>query len=287
MTRHHDIHGGSDSVQFEPDVWRAQLELDVRHRAGKSVVAGSSQRGPLTIQKPFYPENDVCHLYLLHPPAGVVGGDRLALKVNVADEGSVLLTTPGATKFYRTNGRQAEQHQHFSIEDGASLEWLPQETIYFPDADARLETVVHLAKEASFIGWEIHCLGLPANGKDFASGKARIGLTVIKEGKPFLIESLKISEEKHQRDDAFLRGRPVVGSLIATGADQQLCDSLREQLPEGSNGEWGATLLDDVLIVRYLGTDTCEVRKLFIRAWEIIRPQILGRKAALPRIWAT
>ena len=112
-------------------------------KEGKSVVAKSSQNGPLTLQNPFYPEDDgICHIYLLHPPGGVVGGDVLDLNVSLAQQGSLLLTTPGATKFYRSAGPRALQNQNFIVGANTSLEWLPQETIYFPNANAGLTTTI-------------------------------------------------------------------------------------------------------------------------------------------------
>lgn len=267
--------------------WQAKLELEISCRVDKSVVSHSKQKGPLTIQSAFYPEGDVCHLYLLHPPAGIVGGDRLQLNITSKDKGAVLITTPGATKFYRSDGALAEQHQDFTILDGSSLEWLPQETIYFPSANAKLSTTIHLEGTANYIGWEIHCLGLPANKKDFGDGRAQLEFSLFRDNQPLLIESMKISEAKKQYQTAFLQNQPIVGSLVATGADEKLVDVLREKVSSSENGIWGVTLLDDILVLRYLGRSTNEARELFIEAWKLIRPHTLGRDVTEPRIWAT
>ena len=267
--------------------WRAQLDLEITHRGEKSVVSHSRQKGPLTIQNPFYPENEVCHLYLLHPPAGIVGGDKLQLSIITKDKGAALITTPGATKFYRSNGLLAAQHQEFTVCDGSSLEWLPQETIYFPNADAGLNTRVHLEGSGKYIGWEIHCLGLPANKKDFADGKAQMSFCLFRDKVPILLESIDISAEKKRYQAAFLQDKQVFGSLVATGGDEILIDLLRKQLSTYKHGIWGVTLLDDILVLRYLGKSTNEARELFTKAWEVIRPKTLGRGAARPRIWAT
>ena len=180
--------------------------------------AGPGQNGPLTIQSPFYPENGVCHLYLLHPPAGIVGGDRLKLTVSAEENSSVLLTTPGATKFYRDEWEAGSPGAvFFPSRTGLHLNGLPQETIYFPDANAQLSTTIRLEGSAQYLGWEINCLGLPANQKDFGSGRARIRLYVIRGGGFVLIESLYISNEKMPFQAAFLQNQPVFGTFIATG----------------------------------------------------------------------
>ena len=85
-----------------PAGWVARLALRFEQRAGRTVLAHRSHEGPLAVQKPFYPEGDVCHVYLLHPPGGVVGGDRLTIEIEVASDAHAVITTPAAGKFYRS-----------------------------------------------------------------------------------------------------------------------------------------------------------------------------------------
>lgn len=281
------INRGGPIIKAADEGWLASLDLQIQQRGGKSIVGKSRQKGPLTIQSPFYPENGVCHLYLLHPPAGIVGGDRLKLTVSAEEGCSALATTPGATKFYKTNGKPARQHQVFSVADGASFEWLPQETIYFPDTHARLTTTVHLEGDANFLGWEVNCLGLPANQEDFGLGKARIKLSVFRGGGPVLIESLDISNDKSQYQAALLQNQPVFGTFIATGGTAEMLDILRSRMPRNEATLLAATLVEEVLVIRYLGSSTIQARKLFSLSWKVLRPLILGKEAVAPRIWAT
>ncbi len=270
------------------DSWHGCLNLHIVNKNGKSVVEKSSQNGPLTIQNPFYPESDgVCHIYLLHPPGGVVGGDVLDLKVRVDHAGAALLTTPGATKFYRSAGPRATQNQNFIVTDGTSLEWLPQETIYFPNANAGLNTTIHLEGNGQYLGWDIHCLGLPVNGEDFDHGCAHVGFSVYRDNTPILREKVIVDRTKANYQAAFLRGNPVFATLTATGGNQHLIDELRENIAPAVRGCWAASLIDDIVVVRYIGGSTSEVRRIFIDCWRRIRPQTLKKEAVLPRIWAT
>jgi urease accessory protein len=109
-----------------PAGWQARLELGLAQWAGRTVLAHKRHFGPLTVQRPFYPEGGPCHIYLLHPPGGVVGGDRLEIAVEVGEGAHALITTPGATKFYRSAGPRAHQIQHLSVAGGGVLEWFPQ-----------------------------------------------------------------------------------------------------------------------------------------------------------------
>src|SRR5262245_22778216 len=117
--------------------WVASLDLEFAARGARTILARRASVGPLVVQRPFYPEGDVAHVYLVHPPGGVVGGDQLQLNVLAKQGAHALLTTPAATKFYRSDGRIARQRQDIIV-DAASIEWLPQETIVFPDARASI-----------------------------------------------------------------------------------------------------------------------------------------------------
>ncbi|CAN0465315.1 unnamed protein product, partial [Phaeothamnion confervicola] len=146
--------------------WRAELDLEFALRGARTRLTAQRHCGPLLVQRPFHPEaGDVCHAYLIHPPAGIVGGDELHLSVQVHSHAQVLLTTPAATRFYRSSALVSQLKQQFVVADHASLEWLPQENLLFDSARARIATSVHLAPHARFIGWEILCLGRPACGE--------------------------------------------------------------------------------------------------------------------------
>ena len=126
--------------------WLAELKLAFENDGRRTIISERLHYGPLIIQKPFYPEGEVCHVYLIHPPGGIVGGDELHLNVNVNKNAHALLTTPAATKFYRGNDFQAKQIQNINVSSGCKMEWLPQETIFFSGCEANTKTIVNLEK---------------------------------------------------------------------------------------------------------------------------------------------
>ena len=127
----------ADSSAPQEEVgWHAELELGFVQREARTVLSHRHHQGPLRVQRPFYPEGGVCHVYIVHPPGGVVGGDRLELRVACGEGTHVLLTTPAAGKFYRSGERPQRQRISFDLH-GSTLEWLPQETIYYPGATVR------------------------------------------------------------------------------------------------------------------------------------------------------
>ncbi len=264
--------------------WQARIELGFAPRPGRTALVHSRRRGPLAVQRPFYPEGDLCHCYLLHPPGGVVGGDRLEIDVSVVAGAGALLTSPGATKFYASAGEQAQQEQYLRIADGASLEWLPQENIYFPGALARVQTRVELVDGVRFIGWDCQCLGRPVIGERFASGQLDLGWQILRDGRPLLLDRLRIDPGRLD-DGAGLRGAPVSATLVATPAGQAELERVRVLIEAEMSA--AVTLLDDLLVLRYLGESTEQCRKLFVQAWAALRPSVIGREPCPPRIWAT
>jgi urease accessory protein len=266
--------------------WQAGLELGFRATSRRTVLAERRRYGPLAVQRPFYPEGGVCHVYLLHPPGGMVGGDSLDIGVTLGEGAHALLTTPGAAKFYRSNGGLARQSQHFAVADGASLEWLPQENIFFPGTRARLETKIELVGDARLAWWEVHCLGRPVIDEAFDSGWLDSALCIERDGQPLVAERLRLDPQTRRRLSS-TAGLPVVGSLLFSHATAAELDACRLLIAHSASDEAAATLLDDILVVRYLGDSTETARRLFTAVWQRLRPALLGHRPAPPRIWAT
>lgn len=269
-----------------PSSWEAQLDLTFTNRPDKTVLSKRKQKGPLAVQRAFYPEDKVCHLYILHPPGGVVGGDQLNINIDIEEQAQALLTTPGATKFYKSQGYFAYQQQSLNLDDEASLEWLPQENIYFPGAKVRMRTQINLAETARLIAWEIHCLGLPANGQKFTEGELRLDFALLRNERPTVLERMKINESRSLSITG-LRGNSVMAMFVATPSDNDMLTLARTVLEDYSTLLLAATLVDDCLLIRYLGNSTAQCRTIFTRLWMALRPMILEREASVPRIWAT
>ncbi len=155
--------------------WGASLTLDFRADAwpdgGRRSVLFDRHRGPLRVLASLYPEGPaVCHNVIVHPPGGIVGGDSLAIEANLSDGAHALITTPGATRFYRSAGEPAIQSVDARVGSGARLEWLPLETIVHTGAQGENRQRFTLAPGAEMIGWDVLALGLPASGEAFTAG---------------------------------------------------------------------------------------------------------------------
>ncbi len=280
-----------------PEGWRAELRLSLGRRHDRTRVLARSHLGPLVIQRPFYPEpGGACHLYLVHPPGGIVGGDRLELSVDVNDAGHGVLTTPAATKLYRSNGATARLTQRFKVSRGAALEWLPQETIAFSGALSRLETHVELEAGASFIGWETLCLGRPACGEGFSAGQLSQRLQIVRDGTLLVSERLLLDGGGPALSERWgLAGHSTIATLVAVPGDSagdigrngvELVEQVRAAVPEDA-GLVGVSWLSGALLCRFLGDGTGPAQTVLRSAWRALRPVLLGCSAVPPRIWAT
>lgn len=274
--------------------WKAHLNLGFKQTISKTVLASRTQSGPLTVQRPFYPEGDICHLYLLHPPGGVVGGDELNIDVVLETSANVLITTPGATKFYRSGstkkqGKLAKQNQILRITDGCCLEWFPQENIFFEHTNSQLLTQVKLEGAAKFMGWEINCYGRPASNEIFEHGKVSTRLELFRNNQPLILDGLTVGENNALSSATSLNNYPCFGTFIATDSTQKMLDQAREVIANTATVDQhiGLTLIDDILVARCLGQYAEQVSTTLKLIWLILRPVINGREACQPRIWST
>ena len=267
--------------------WKARLSLGFSRIDDKTVLSERSHDGPLVVQKSLYPEGSgVCHAIVVHPPGGIAGGDELVLEARAGEGASALLTTPGATKWYRSAGAWARQRIAFEVK--GMLEWLPQETIVFDGALGDTGCEVDLAADAGIIGWDIVCLGRTGSGERFSRGVFRSSMQIRREGKLLWLERARIDGGGRLLDSpAGLGGSPVFGTLFAccSNLNHELVVEMRKIAPETGRG--AVTLLPGILLARYLGDSTEAARRYFIALWRILRPELAGRDAIEPRIWST
>lgn len=270
--------------------WDASLKLIFDSRINKTILARRQHYGPLVIQKILYPEGDnPAHGVIIHPPGGVAGGDNLQLTVQMQIESSALLTTPGATKWYKSAGRQASQQIEMTIDDNGQLEWLPQENIVFDGADVALNTQVNLSETAVFAGWEVVCLGRQASGERWTSGRFRQKLLIKREDRLIWNESALLDPDSRVlRSMAGLHNQVVFGCFVvaAGNAPAEILQSCQD-INIDSSADYGVSALPDIFTARYIGPCAQEAKIYFEKLWHCLRPWYGKRSAVRPRIWAT
>jgi urease accessory protein len=278
-------------LQFRPDLrpaWKAALSLTYRHIGGRTALVRRRHEGPLVVQKPLYPEGQgVCHSVLIHPPGGIAGGDTLSLDLSLGDGAHVLVTTPAATKWYKADGRVARQASRFDVMGAAVLEWLPQESIVFDEADAAIEAAVQLDDGSVYAGWEILCLGRRASGETFRRGAVSQALEIRRAGRLIWNDRIALAGgDRLLTSPVGLNGRHVAGAMVVASPEPlpaDLLEACRAQPSEA--GEGRITTLPKIVSARYLGDSAEHAKNYFESLRCILRPWYAALHAERPRIW--
>ena len=274
--------------------WKAQLTLNYRREGGQT-VAHDRHEGPLRVLRRLYPEGPaICHHVVLHPPGGVVGGDELHLHATLAEGSHALITTPGATRFYRSDGAAALQDVRLRLAVGARLEWLPMEALAYSGCDAHSRVHMTLAPGAEMIGWDVLALGLPAAHQPFEAGNFCQHLELpgcwLERGRLAAADTLLLDSA------AGLGGHRVLG-IAWFAAGQGLPAAQRETLLAAARGALqgdalaataGATSPQSaVVVLRVLAQGVEPVMGLLARVRAAWRQAAWGLAAEPPRIWRT
>ena len=272
--------------------WHAHLSLHYQRQGGRTVLR-HTHKGPLRIFKSLYPESEaICHNVIVHPPGGIVGGDRLDIRITADAGAHGLASTPGATRFYASDGEPGTQQVDIRLAAGARLEWLPLETLAYPGCRAHNHLRMVLEDDAEMIGWDILALGLPAAGQPFTQGQfvQRI------EWPGVWLEQARIDgqDQRLLESPLGLGGRRCLGTLWLASARpmgdarrETLLDAVRAALPSAGGGlDMAATCPDPrLLVVRGLAPLVEPLMAGLQAAWARLRHQAWELPAEPPRIW--
>ena len=273
--------------------WHASLQLDYTLE-GTRTVARHAHNGPLRILQSLYPEGDaVCHNVLVHPPGGLVGGDTLDISATVGPGAHGLVTTPGATRFYRSTGERALQRTHLTLAEGARLEWLPLEALCYNACNAENHLTLNLAPGAECMGWDVTALGLPHAGQPFDTGRfvqhieapgRWLERGVIDAADHRLLESpLGLAGQRCMASLFFVTGRPLDRARRDTALDaaRAVMDAHALKASAGATSPNG-----QVLVVRALAPQVEPAMQLLQQVRAAWRAALWQLDAEPPRIWA-
>jgi urease accessory protein len=274
--------------------WHAKLGIDYQVESTRS-VARHKHNGPLRVLQSFYPEGDaVCHNVLVHPPGGLVGGDTLDIAITACGAAHGLLTTPGASRFYRSLGEPAVQRTRITLQDKARLEWLPLEAIAYNACLAENHLSVALGPEAEFMGWDITAFGLPSAGLPFDTGQF---LQHIEVPGVWLERGLMQAHDHRLMNGPLgLAGQRCMASLFFVSGSP-MARERRAQALELARQVIAAHALqhtagvtcpnEQVMVLRVLAPLVEPALDLLRQVWQLWRQHFWRLPAVAPRIWST
>lgn len=270
--------------------WKGFLSFSFVHNGKRTVVKDKRHYGPLVLQRPYYQEFDRPSVLVIHPPGGIVGGDTLELNIKMQDRSKGLVSTPAATKFYRSKERIAKQVQKIEMSRECELEWLPQETLFFDKSVS--ENVLRFALDSTsnkLIAWDIVGLGRPASGEGFDDGSLAQSLELMIDGSLVFVDRLKIDGKSLVlQSKAGLDRHMLSATALFYCNDIQAMQELKTSL-QAKN--WalhvGITQMDCLVVLRVLGHELDAVKTVLYEAWKVARPLVMGVPVIRPRIWNT
>jgi urease accessory protein len=273
--------------------WRADLKLNYTLESQRTVVRYLHQ-GPLRILQSLYPEGDqICHNVLVHPPGGLVGGDTLDIQVTVAEGAHGLVSTPGATRFYKSGGHPALQQVVAHLADNAKLEWLPLEAIAYNDCEATNRAIFNLAPSAELITWDVTALGLPSSDMAFTQGHFQQHLEIpgvwLERG------NIRGEDTRWLNSPLGLAGSKCLASLVfasgsAINSDRttQALEAAREVIESHPlRLQAGITCAHpQVIVLRVMSPLVEPTMDLLKKVWAVWRHTLWALPSTPPRIWS-
>ena len=273
--------------------WRADLKLDYTLESQRTVVRYLHQ-GPLRILQSLYPEGDqICHNVLVHPPGGLVGGDTLDIQVTVAEGAHGLVSTPGATRFYKSGGHPALQKVVAHLADNAKLEWLPLEAIAYNDCEASNRAIFNLAPSAELITWDVTALGLPSSDMAFTQGHFQQHIEIpgvwLERG------NIRGEDTRWLNSPLGLAGGKCLASLVfasgsAIDSDRttQALEAAREVIESHPlRLQAGITCVHpQVIVLRVMSPLVEPTMDLLKKVWAVWRHTLWALPSTPPRIWS-
>jgi len=273
--------------------WRADLKLDYTLESQRTVVRYLHQ-GPLRILQSLYPEGDqICHNVLVHPPGGLVGGDTLDIQVTVAEGAHGLVSTPGATRFYKSGGHPALQQVVAHLADNAKLEWLPLEAIAYNDCEATNRAIFNLAPSAELITWDVTALGLPSSDMAFTQGHFQQHLEIpgvwLERG------NIRGEDTRWLNSPLGLAGSKCLASLVfasgsAIDSDRttQALEAAREVIESHPlRLQAGITCVHpQVIVLRVMSPLVEPTMDLLKKVWAVWRHTLWALPSTPPRVWS-
>lgn len=245
-------------------------------------------RDPLKVLFPRPQVGDVKTAALITTGGGLFGGDHYDIDISLEKNASALVTAQAAEKVYRSSGPDCHVNVNLKVAQGACLEWLPQETILFDKARFRRTTKLDLDAGARALVGEINVFGRLASGEELDDGLLREAWEIKRGGKLVWADALHMDGDMQRslnHTSGFDGCRAIATAVYSAPDAKVFLENAREFLGEHEGVRLGATLVNGLLICRWLAADPYALRQAFGAFWSKMRNQALGRPASLPRLW--
>jgi len=256
-----------------------RIALAVRASAGVTRRLRVREEGSLRVRCPGPPVGEL-EAVIVNTAGGVAGGDRFKLDVTVEPGARLVVTTAAAEKVYRTLEPDAAIDVKLDVGAGASLAWLPQETILFDRARLKRSIDVDLAADARLILAEALVLGRSGMGETVDDGRLLDRWRLRRNGRLIHAEAVRLDGGIAAKlaQPALAKGGVAVATVLVVPGDDATAAAVRA-LDNGCRGEIGASAWHGFAVVRLCAADGAALRH------DLVAVLTALRGAALPRLW--
>ena len=259
---------------------RGEVCLGVARREGRHRVAVLRQAGCGRLLFPAIAAGDPLEAVIVNTGGGLTGGDRFEAVVTVELGAKVLLTTQACEKIYRSSGETAQVSTHLKAAAGASLAWLPQETILFDKAKLHRTLTIEIEEGTTLLAMEAVLLGRLASGESLTAGTFRDSWRLRRGGRLVFAEEMALEGDVAARiaPRATLNGAGAYATILLAAADAPERLAAARELLNNEAIEGGVSTFDGLCVARLVAQDGAALRRTLV-------PLLKTLGGELPRVW--
>jgi len=259
-----------------------RLSLAFERRGAATVLTERRFTLPLQALEPIPVDGGTLCLMLLNPTGGILGGDRLKTEITLGPGAHVCLTTPSATKVYRSLGPPALQDTSITLGEGAVLEYLPDHVIPYPGSILHQSLTVEMGQGSRAILADAIAVGRLCRGERWGFSEVVSRITVAAQGQPRFLDRIKLGSSKWLPEG--LGGMEGFGYVATFGLFaesvsnwEKILHALEEQLRELPSIAAGVSpLARGGCLVRLLAASAHDLSKALLALWALSRELLLG-----------
>jgi urease accessory protein len=255
------------------------LRLVFERRGSATVLTACRSTLPLQVLAPVALDDAAAVVSILNPTGGVLGGDRLTVDIDVGAGAHACLTTPSATRVYRSAGPPAVQTVHVRLASGAVCEWVPDHTIPSPGAILEQDLAFDVGEGATLLALDAWAAGRVARGEAWTFTRLSSALRIADASGPLLHDRFVLDGGRDWAARGFTDGRAYFASLaLITDADvDDFLEALPLLTPAGGGAALGAARLPRRgALVRCLARGAPELTTAVHAVWTLVRRVVLG-----------
>lgn len=265
-----------------PAAQRAKGELKLAFKRGGAATRIETlyQAGCLKTLLPRPEAQNTCDAVTINISGGIAGGDVLSTSVTLHEDTAVTLSSQAAERVYRALAEPAQVTTNLKLNAGATLEYLPQETILFDRFGLTRSLTIDMHETASFLGVETLVFGRRAMGEFVSTGQLRDSIILHRNGVRILQDITRLGGDiaKQLSGTAVAAGAAAMATIILATPDAPAkLQNLRAALKDAHAG---ATAFENIVMIRILGAENAILRRHVISALKICRN---GRP--MPKAW--